>query len=230
MKKLEDFILDMNRDTIVIDDVLYSYWPDTESLEKRLIVLNELIEQNQGKRQHLRKREQREERRKLSDECWPLFVERKKIKAQIKGRHARVKLAFNQLFLQEKVKGEAKIADGIAGKMIWETYTQMIARAISDCEEAIEQTRKEITGKRPSITNCWYFNLLDYLESYKNTEILKRSEMEPWLRGAYKPRGELICVGSELAMEVWPTRIVKDSHSQARQLPLLLGEDVSADM
>lgn len=50
MKKLEDFILDMNRDTIVIDDVLYSYWPDTESLEKRLIVLNELIAQNQGKR------------------------------------------------------------------------------------------------------------------------------------------------------------------------------------
>ncbi|GAI98720.1 unnamed protein product, partial [marine sediment metagenome] len=154
MKKLEDFILDMKRDTIVVDDVLYSYWPDTESLEKRLIVLNELIEQNQGKRQHLRKRDQREERRKLSDECWPLFVERKKIKAQLKGRHARVDLAFNQLFLQEKVKGRFNIANGIGGKIIWQTYTELKARAINECEEAIEQTRREIEGKEPSLTNC----------------------------------------------------------------------------
>ncbi len=208
MKKLEDFILDMNRDTIVVDDVLYSYWPDTESLEKRLIVLNELIERNQGKRQHLRKREQRVERRKLSAECWPLFVERKKIKAQLNGHHGRVDLAFNQLFLQERVKGEFKIPDGIVGKMIWQTYTELRARAISQCEEAIEETRKEITSKEPTLTNCWYFNLLDYLESYKRTEKLRRSEMSSFLKGVYKPKGELICVGSQLAMEVWPTRIM----------------------
>jgi hypothetical protein len=210
MKKLEDFILDMKRDTIVVDDVLYSYWPDTESLEKRLIVLNRLIEQNQENRQHLRKREQRVERRKLSDECWPLFVERKKIKAQLKSRHDRVALAFNQLFLQEKVKGEFNIANGIVGKMIWQTYTELRARAISECEEAIEQTRREIEGKEPSITNCWYFNLKDYLKSYKRTEILKRSEMSSLLKQCFKPKGELICVGSELAMSVWPSRIIRN--------------------
>lgn len=214
MKKIEDFILDMNRDIIVVDDVLYSYWSDTESLEKRLIVLNKLIEQNQGTRQHLRKREQRVERQKLSTECWPLFVERKKIKAQIKGRHARVSLAFNQLFLQERVKGRFKIPDGIVGKMIWQTYTELRARAISQCEEAIEETRKDITGKEPTLTNFWYFNLLDYLESYKQTEILKRSEMSSQLKDFYKPKGELICVGSEIAMEVWPNKISKYSHKK----------------
>lgn len=208
MKKLEDFILGMKKDTIAVADVLDSYWPDTESLEKRLIVLNGSIEQNQGKRQHLRKREQREERRKLSAECWPMFVERKKTKAQIKGRHARVDLAFNQLFLRERVKGEFKVPNGIAGKMIWQTYTELRARAISQCQAAIEETRKEITGKEPTITNCWYFNLLDYLESYKKTEKLKRSEMSSFLKGVYRPKGELICVGSQLAMEVWPTRVM----------------------
>ncbi len=209
VKKLEDFILDMNGDTIVVDDVLYSYWPDTESLEKRLVLLNEIIEENQEKRQHLRKRDQRGERRKLSNECWPLFVERKKIKAQIKGRHARVNLAFNQLFLQERVKGEFNVGNGIVGKMIWLTYTELRARAISECEEAIEETRKEITGKEPTLTNCWYFNLLDYLESYKKTEIVRRADLDPAVHYGYTSKGPLICVGSALAMSVWPSRIRK---------------------
>jgi len=59
-----------------------------------------------------------------------------------------------------------------------------------------------------------------YPESYRQTEILKRSEMEPWLKSVYKPKGELICVGSELALCVWPERISKVNHNQAKQLSL----------
>jgi len=64
-------------------------------------------------------------------------------------------------------------------------------------------------GEGGILTKCWLGNLLDYLESYEHTEILKKAEMSPLLKQAYKPKGQLICVGSDLAMAVYPGRIIK---------------------
>lgn len=125
------------------------------------------------------------------------WKERKRIKATLRSRVERARLAFNQLFLEGKVKNHQGL-----------TFGEMKEKAISRCERSIEETRRMVErGEGGIMTKCWLANLEDYLESYKHTEILKRAEMGSLLRGAYRPKGRLICVGSSLVMEVYPGTI-----------------------
>lgn len=127
------------------------------------------------------------------------WKERRRIKTTLRYRVERVRLAFNQLFLEGAVKNQ----EGL-------TFTKMRGRAIRNCKESIKTTRQMVQGGEGGImTRCWLGNLLDYLKSYKHTEILKKAEMNPLLKQVYKPKGQLICVGSSLVQEVYPTRIIK---------------------
>lgn len=125
------------------------------------------------------------------------WKERRRIKANLRNRVERVRLAFNQLFLEGKVRNH----EGL-------NFVELKERAIKNCKEHIEITRQMVQrGEGGILTKCWLGNLRDYLEGYKKTEVIRRSQLNPIIRHVYKAKGALICVGSSLVMQVYPTTI-----------------------
>lgn len=186
MNKLEQFIMGMDAEEITEADVLYPFWHDREVLEEKETELTIAIEINKDARRKVRKRKDREARQQLAAECDNLFMERKRIRAKLERQKEAIHIAFNQLFLAGKVKEVPYPRHGI----FW------------------TQADEDEYNKPKTITET--INECAHIEGYKGAEILKRSEMPAFMKQIYKPKGELICVGSLLAMEVWPSTILKD--------------------
>lgn len=132
--------------------------------------------------------------------------ERKEARKELRQRRARIHLAFNQLFLMGKAKMVLPNTMMLGTKSV--TFAELKEQAIERCEKSIEESKRMIKeGTNDIMTRCWLENLEDYLESYKNTEVIRRSQLNRTIRHVYRAKGALICVGSQLAMGVWPTRI-----------------------
>jgi len=131
-----------------------------------------------------------------------LAIKDKVARKELRRREERIELAFNQLFLAEKAK---MILPNNLGAV---TFTELKEQAIERCKSLIKETEKLVARDEGGImTRCWLANLEDYLESYKKTRVIRQSQLTSLIRHAYRVKGALICVGSQLAMEVWPTRI-----------------------
>lgn len=198
--RIQQFILEMEKKVVDIDDVLYSFWDDWGELPERESDITIQIGINKDARKATK---DREEKRRLRAECDNFSKELAKVKAEPKQRKEKVRIAFNQLFLKGLVK-KAAINTGLSNYCPARTYNEMREAAIRGAQEW------------PGIDryNPWNYQedrYRTYEEGYRETVILRTSQMEDYMRRIYQPKAALVCVGSDLCMIVWPERIEKIS-------------------
>lgn len=212
LTKLQQFIMQYPGETIAIEDILNSFWADTEELEAMVASSEKTAVGKRAKRDTLSRATHKEQRKVLTNEARTLVDDCKPIVAKIKQRRERVRLAFNQLLLAGKVLMPVKTHIDGAEVILWQSFEEYRLEAIASCKKEIitfkaflEEDKRE--GRDNLFTQCWYSNLHDYLESYEQTEVMQTSKMSDLLKSAYKPKAELLCVGSELVMGVYPVTI-----------------------
>jgi hypothetical protein len=211
---LQDFILGLDAKEVSVDDVLLAFWDDWDKLRDQETKLRALIEEKKQQKANLHRREREAF---YEYELHPLGKDLSKLKAIPLKRRQMVMVAFNQLFLAGKVKRIMGRPDLGSEYDTARTFEEYKAWRIKDCEECITSAKEIIaSGQGGSFEKCWLGNLQDYLEGYQQTEILERRKLDNELLRAFKPLGELICVGA-LAEDVWPTKIVRVHEPKYRQ-------------
>lgn len=206
LTELETYIMSRADNQLSVEDVLYSLWPDTLPLVMQLKEIKTTEYETQEQRKLLT-REQKEDRRALSSQLRSLGYERRKLKSIIEPRKHRVSLAFNQLFLSGLVK-IYYVKDGTS-----ETWDEMKARAVDYWDQRATSFREMIVEAKTKGADIRWLSL--YMgdaeirkDECQQSEILRKSQLPDYLKDAYKPEGEYLCVGV-LHEYSYPARVIK---------------------
>jgi hypothetical protein len=216
-RNLQDFILGIDATEVSVDDVLLAFWDDWDTITKREKYLQGVLEDAKKQRGNLPRGERRSHY--LREEA-PVKTDLLKLRNLPKSRRARVKTAFNQLFLAGKVKQvpypRPEFGTDYHTPRTFEEYKEW---QIQYCIKLIESTKASLSKDNNIFARCWLSTLYYYLESYQHSEVLDTRKIEDWLKRAYKPEAKLFCVG-ELTTHTWPDKIAKFDKPKCRQAPL----------